>query len=203
MLLGLMNETFAILAGIGLAAACGFRIFLPLFIASLAVRAGVDGVAGFELASLLGDELAWVGNTPSIITLGVATALEIGAYYVPWLDNALDSIATPAAMVAGTLVAFALFPGGEHSLDWALAAIAGGGTAGLIQSGSVALRGASTATTGGLGNFAVSTLELLGSLIGSVLTIFLPMLAGGLALLLAGLVLVKIIKHLTRRRAEA
>ncbi|MCH7226112.1 DUF4126 domain-containing protein [Haloferula sp. A504] len=198
-----MNETFAILAGIGLAAACGFRIFLPLFIASMAVRAGIDGVAGFELASLLGEDLAWVGSTPAIITLGVATVLEIGGYYVPWLDNALDTIATPAALVAGTLVAFALFPGGNQAIDWALAAIAGGGTAGLIQSGSVALRGASTATTGGLGNFAVATLELLGSLLGSVLTIFLPMLAGGLALLLAFFVLVKVAKRLARRRAEA
>ena len=70
-----MNETLAILAGIGLAAACGFRIFLPLFLASLAVRSGIDGIGGFELASVVGDDLEWIGSTPALITLGVATAL--------------------------------------------------------------------------------------------------------------------------------
>ncbi len=199
-----MNETLAILAGIGLAAACGFRVFLPLFLASLAVRTGIDGVGGFELASLLGDDLQWIGGTPALITLGVATTLEIGAYYVPWIDNALDTIATPAAMIAGTLVAFALFPGtGGEGMDWALAAIAGGGTAGLIQSGSVLLRGASTATTGGLGNFAVATLELIGSVIVTALSVVLPLVAGGLALLLAFYVLVRHGRHLSRRRAAA
>lgn len=200
-----MNETLAILAGIGLAAACGFRVFLPLFLAGLAVRSGIDGIAGFELASILGDEHEWIASTPALIAFGVATALEIGAYYVPWIDNALDSIATPAAMIAGTLVAAAFFPGfgGEAYLDWIAAAIAGGGTAGVIQAGSVALRGASTATTAGLGNFAVSTFELLGSILASALAVFLPVLGGILALLLALFILGRFARLFRRRRAEA
>lgn len=199
-----MNETLAILAGIGLAAACGFRVFLPLFVAGIAVRAGIDGVGGFELASLLGEEVAWIGSTPALITLGVATVLEIGAYYIPWIDNALDTIATPAAVIAGTLVAFAFFPdSGGDSLDWALAAIAGGGTAGLIQSGTALVRGASSATTGGLGNFVIATLELVGSIIVSALSVVLPLVAGSLALLLAFFILLKIGRRLSRRKAEA
>lgn len=198
-----MDETLAVLAGIGLAAACGFRIFLPLFVASLAVRAGVDGVGGFELASLVGDDLAWVGTTPAIVTLGVATVLEIGAYYIPWVDNALDAIATPAAIIAGTLVAFALFPGTEGHLDWALAAIAGGGTAGLVQGASVLLRGASTATTAGLGNLAVSTFEMIGALVASALAILLPAVGGTLAIGLAIYAFVRLARRLSRRRRPA
>lgn len=199
-----MNETLAILAGVGLAAACGFRVFLPLFVAALAVRAGIDGVGGFEFATLLGDDLDWIGSTPALITLGVATVLEIGAYYVPWVDNALDTIATPAAILAGTLVAFSLFPGtGGTGLDWALAAIAGGGTAGLIQGASTLLRGTSTATTGGLGNFAVATFELLGSIAASVLAVVLPLVGGGLALLLAFFLLFRLGRRLVRRRSPA
>lgn len=199
-----MNETFAVLAGIGLAAACGFRVFLPLFIASVAVRLGVDGIGGFELASLLGEDLEWVGSPPAILAFGVATVLEIGAYYVPWIDNALDTVATPAAMIAGTFVAFAFFPGvgGEGYLDWILAAIAGGGTAGLIQGGSVAARGASTATTAGFGNFAIATLELIGSILVSALSIFIPLVAGGLALLLAFWILFQLLRFIIRRRAR-
>jgi hypothetical protein len=195
-----MNETLAILAGIGLAAACGFRVFLPLFLASLAVRAGIDGVGGFEIASLVGDDLEWVGSTPALITLGVATALEIGAYYVPWLDNALDTIATPTAVIAGTLAAFSLFPdSGAAGIDWSLAAIAGGGTAGIVQAGSVLLRGTSTATTGGLGNFAVATLELVGSILASALAVLLPLVGGGLAILLVFYLLLRLVQRLARR----
>lgn len=196
-----MNEFLAIFAGIGLAAACGFRVFLPLFLASVAVRAGIDGVGGFEFAALLGDELAWIGSTPAILTLGVATVVEIGAYYLPWIDNALDTIATPVAVIAGTLVAFAVFPGvGDGGVvDWALAALAGGGTAGLIQGSSVMLRGASSATTVGLGNFAVATLELLGAMLASVLAFLLPLVGGGLALLLVFFLLLRLGRGIGRR----
>ena len=123
---------------------------------------------------------------------------------MPWLDNALDTLATPAAVVAGTLVAFSLFPAsGGAGLDWSLAAIAGGGTAGLVQTGSVLLRGASTATTGGLGNFAVSTFELLGSILASVLAVLLPLVGGGLAILLVFYLLLKLARRLACRRRAA
>lgn len=181
-----MSEILAVLAGIGLAAACGFRIFLPLFMASLAIQTGVDGFGGFNLGSLLGDDLPWLGTMTATITFGVATVLEIGAYYVPWIDNALDTIATPTAMVAGTLMSFAFLPGvlDDSYLKWIAAAIVGGGTAGIIQSGTVALRGTSTATTGGLGNFLLSSVEAIVAIIASILSIFMPLIAGILAVIL-------------------
>ena len=92
-----MNEIIAIFAGVGLAAACGFRVFVPLFIASLAANSGMSASfsgGGFDVKALLGEH-HWLGSTPVTIALGVATVLEVGSYYIPWLDNALDSIATP------------------------------------------------------------------------------------------------------------
>ena len=182
-----MTELVAVLAGIGLAAACGFRVFLPLFIASLAIQTGIDGFGGFSLSDLHGDDMAWLGTTPVTIAFGVATALEIGAYYIPWLDNVLDTIATPAAMIAGTLVSFAFLPGvlDDSFVKWIAAAIVGGGTAGIVQGGSVALRGASSATTGGFGNWIVATAEAVGSVIAAILSVFLPLVAGVLGILLA------------------
>ena len=202
-----MSEVLAVLAGVGLAAACGFRIFLPLFVASLAIQTGVDGFGGFSLGGLVGDDLPWLGTFPVTVAFGVATVLEIGAYYVPWIDNALDTIATPTAMVAGTLMSFAFLPGvlDDSYLKWIAAAIVGGGTAGVIQSGTVALRGTSTATTGGLGNFLLSTVEAIVATVTSVLAVFLPLLAGLVALVITIYMIRKIlaIRRWLRSREEA
>src|SRR6185503_12680871 len=119
-----METVLSICVGIGLSAACGFRIFVPLLALSIAALSGhVHLSSGF----------AWIGTTPALIALSVATALEIAAYYVPWLDHALDTIATPAAVIAGTMTTAALVTDVSPFLKWTLAIIAGGGAAGLVQ----------------------------------------------------------------------
>ncbi len=154
--------------GVGLAAACGFRIFVPLLIVSLASHAGHISLAeGFE----------WLDSTPAIICLSVAVILEVGAYYIPWLDNLLDSIATPCAVIAGTLLAAAMISGMSPWLKWTLAVIAGGGAAGLVQTVTVAVRGASTAGTGGIATPVISTAELGGSAALGGLAVFAPVAA--------------------------
>lgn len=189
-----MNEGIAIFAGIGLAAACGLRVFLPWFVASLAVRYDFGGIGGFELGSLLGPEMEWLGSPTVALALGIATVVEIAGYYLPWIDNLLDTVATPLAVVAGTLIAFAFLPGGieDPAAKWFLSAITGGGTAGIVQAGTVILRGASSAATGGLGNPAVSTAEAGGSTAASLLAVFFPLIAGALAIALAALILIKL-----------
>ncbi|MCM8528323.1 MAG: DUF4126 domain-containing protein [Lentisphaeraceae bacterium] len=163
-----MESLLAICVGIGLSAACGFRIFVPLLGLSIAANAGqLELASGFE----------WIGSPIAITAFAVATILEIGAYYVPWLDNLLDSITTPAAIVAGTILTGSMTGEMTPFLKWAVAIIAGGGTAGAIQSASVVLRGASTATTGGTGNAVVSTGELAGAATVTFLAIFIPALA--------------------------
>jgi hypothetical protein len=151
--------------GIGLAAACGFRIFVPFLVMSVAAQAGY-----LQLA----DGWEWIGSTPALVAFGVAAVLEVVAYYVPWLDNLLDTVATPAAVVAGVVATAATISGMSPFLTWTLAAIAGGGAAGLIQSGTVLLRSMSSVSTLGVGNFAVSTGELAGSVALSVLAFVLP-----------------------------
>jgi len=146
-----MEELLSICVGIGLAAACGFRVFVPLLIVSIAAVTG---------HLTLAPSFQWMGTYPALITFSVATVLEVAGYYVPWVDHILDTAATPAAVVAGTIVSASVFTDISPFLKWTLAAIAGGGAAGIIQTGTVLTRAASTATTGGLANALVATGEL-------------------------------------------
>jgi len=199
-----MNEVLAVFAGIGLAAACGFRVFVPLFIASLAANTGVDVFGNFDFATILGENFHWLGSTPVTIALGVATVLEIGSYYIPWLDNALDSIATPAAVIAGTFITGAVMPDfmGDGSFKWILSTIAGGGSAAMVQGATVITRGASTATTGGLGNPAVSTAELGGSILTAVLAVLIPVVAAILVIALLYFCIRTIVRFFRRRTEQ-
>ena len=185
-----MNEIMAIFIGVGLAAACGFRVFVPLFITSLMASGNVDLFGEVDVQAMLGDQ-DWLANPWVTLALGIATVLEVGSYYIPWLDNALDAVATPAAVVAGTFITGAMMPEmmGDGSLKWIAATIAGGGTSGLFQGASVIVRGTSTATTGGIGNPVVSTAELGGSVLTAFLAIIVPILGAALVLILMYFVL--------------
>jgi len=184
-----MQGIMAVFTGIGLSATCGFRIFVPLLGISLASQAGYLHLApGFE----------WIGSWPAALAFGVAMTLEIGAYYIPWLDNPLDSAATPAAVVAGTIVTASMIGDMSPFLRWTLAAIAGGGVAGVIQGSSVLARGLSTAATGGTGNPLVSTGELVSSILGTVLSIMLPIFAIALVVL----IMILILRRIDKKRAR-
>ncbi len=159
---------FSILIGIGLAASVGFRVFVPLFALSIAAHYNVIP---------LNESWAWVGSNTAIITLGIATIVEIGAYFIPWLDNLLDTIAVPLAAIAGTAVMVSTVAGLDPVMTWALAIIAGGGTATAIQTSSAATRATSTVTTGGIANPLVATVETGTSIAMSALSIFVPILA--------------------------
>src|SRR6266404_3447521 len=163
-----METVLSLLVGIGLSAACGFRVFVPLLIVSISAMSGHLVLApGFE----------WLGSLPALIAFSVATCLEIAGYYVPWVDHLLDTIATPAAIVAGTLITASMVTDMSPFLRWTLAAIAGGGAAGVVQGTTVLTRGASFITTGGLGNPIFATIELGGAVFTSVLAIVAPLFA--------------------------
>jgi len=163
--------------GIALAAACGLRVFLPLFVASVFAHFDVGGVG-------LRDGFGWIAEWPALIALGVATVSELLAYYIPFVDHLLDMLAVPLSTVAGTLVAMSTFVDLPPVLSWGLALIAGGGLAGLISAGTATARVASTVKTAGLGNPVVATVETGGALVLSLLAWFLPLLAISLVLLL-------------------
>src|SRR6267142_2150432 len=138
-----MQTLMSICLGIGLSAACGFRVFVPLLLMSIASLSGHLPLAhGFE----------WIGSYPALVAFSVATCLEIAGYYIPCVDNLLDTIATPAAILAGTLVTASMVADVTPLLKWTLAIIAGGGAAGIVQGTTMVARGASSAGTGGLAN---------------------------------------------------
>ncbi len=187
-----MIETLLSLCiGVGLSAACGFRVFVPLLVMSIASLMGwFEPMKGFE----------WLAIPSVCVGLAVATVCEIGAYYIPWVDNALDTIATPAAMVAGTLTTMAVSSGEMSQFaSWAAAIIVGGGTATAVQMGTVAVRGLSTATTGGIANPVVSTGEWIGAIVVSILSLIVPVLV-----VIVGILLVVIaIRWIKRKRQES
>ena len=161
-----MTETIiSIFLGIGLAASVGFRVFLPLFALSLA--------SYFNLWEL-NVSWQWIGSLTAVITLGVATLVEIGTYYTPFVDNLLDSIAIPLATIAGTAVMVSTVADLSPVTTWALAIIAGGGTAATIKSASGATRLTSSVSTAGFGNPIVTTIETGSSIVMTILSLFLP-----------------------------
>ncbi|OBX25040.1 uncharacterized protein DUF4126 [Gelidibacter algens] len=163
-----METIISICLGIGLAASVGFRVFLPLFALSLASYFNV-----WELNS----SWLWVGSLTAVIIFGVATIIEILGYYIPLVDNLLDTIAIPLAAVAGTAVMMSTVSDLSPVITWALAIIAGGGTAATIKSAAGSSRITSTVTTAGFGNPLVSTIETGTSIIMSIFSIFLPIIA--------------------------
>ncbi|WP_163515057.1 DUF4126 domain-containing protein [Gelidibacter japonicus] len=172
----MMTETIiSICLGIGLAASVGFRVFLPLFVLSLA--------SYFEVWELNASWL-WIGSLTAVITFGVATLIEILAYYIPFVDNLLDTIAIPLATIAGTAVMVSTVADLNPVISWALAIIAGGGTAAAIKSTATASRATSTVSTAGFGNPLISTVETGASLIISIFSIFLPIFAFVLVVLI-------------------
>ena len=170
-----MSELLGIFIGIGLSATCGFRVFVPLLGMSIAYHAdALSFSSGFE----------WIGSWPATVAFAIAMVIEIAGYYIPWVDNLLDTIATPTAIVAGIIATASMVGDVSPFLRWSLAIIAGGGIAGIIQGSSVLVRGASTASTAGLANPAVSTGELVASILGTLISILLPTVAFILVVLL-------------------
>lgn len=163
--------------GLGLAASVGFRVFLPLLGLSLATYFDVVPVD---------ESFGWVGSFPAMITLAAATLLETLAYFIPWFDNLLDTIALPTATVAGTAVMASTLVELDPLWQWALAIIAGGGTAGIVKGVSANTRLASTATTGGIANPVIASAETAASAGLSALSVFLWPIA---AVLVIGLLI--------------
>ena len=188
-----METVIMIIVGIGLSAACGFRIFVPLLVMNLASLNGYLQLApGFE----------WIGGTPATIIFATATVVEIFAYYIPWLDNILDAVTTPAAMVAGVVATASVLTDVSPLLKWTLAIIAGGGAATIVQGATSTLRLKSSALTGGIGNPVVATGEWIGAILTALLAILVPVICLVLLLLLVIFVMRKAGRLFFGRRTQ-
>lgn len=178
--------------GICLSAACGLRVFVPLVITSLA------GLSGWLP---LGEGFQWLATWPALTVFAVATVVEVLAYQVPVLDHALDALAGPAAVIAGTLLAASQLEALDPLTRWTLALIAGGGAAGLVRGTTAATRAITGLGTGGLGNPVLAAAETVGSAATALGTLWLPAL--GLALVVGGGTLAGVVLLRRRRRSEA
>lgn len=170
-----MEWMIGCVVGVGLAAAAGFRLFVPLLGLSLAYTLNwMEPSASFH----------WLDSWIAVTALGVATIVEIGAFYIPWLDHLLDLAVAPLAVVAGTLLMASSMGDSSPALQWGLSIVAGGGVAAAVQAGTTAARGVSGVATGGLANPIVSTFELLASVAMTLLALLVPLLALGLFVVL-------------------
>lgn len=188
-----IETILSIFLGIGLSASVGFRVFLPLFALSLASYFGKWD---------LNESWLWIGSSTAVITLGIATLVEIVAYYIPVVDNFLDTIAIPLATIAGTAIMVSTVVDLSPVITWALAIIAGGGTAAAVKSSASATRLGSTVSTAGFGNPIVSTIETGASIVMSIISIFLPILAIILVLLIFYMVY-KLYKKIRPNRSKS
>ena len=178
-----MEAILSVLVGVALSATCGFRVFVPLLAVNIGTRAkDADGQPLIELAP----GFDWLSSDIAMMVFLVATIFEIGGYYIPWIDNLLDSVASPAAIVAGTLITASFITGMDPWLQWLLGLIAGGSAAAAVQATTVVTRASSSVTTGGLGNPVVSSVETTGAFLGSALSILAAPFAVGIFVLLLG-----------------
>lgn len=168
-----LNTLIEIMLGISLSAASGFRVFVPLLVLSTAAVFGHLN---------LPTDFNWAETPQALAVLAAACVLEVGGYYIPWFDHFLDIVATPAAIIAGTIVTGSLAPDMNPVWQWTLAIVVGGGTAGLTKGLMNFFRLTSTAASGGLTNPILSTIELVLATALSVLAVTLPLVAGVLVL---------------------
>jgi hypothetical protein len=163
-----MELFLSICLGIGLSASCGLRIFLPMLVANIAAMNGWISP---------GESFQWLASWPAFFALITASTLEIMGYYIPFIDNLLDTIATPVSILAGTILTTSFIQIDSPILHWGLGIIVGGGTAGVVQASTGLLRLFSSKTTLGFGNPVVSTAENVASFGLSGIAVFLPFIA--------------------------
>ncbi len=167
-----MEIAIGVFLGLGLAASCGFRVFVPLLITNIGSLLDLVHLShGFE----------WMGTWPAFAIFLTATIAEICAYYIPWLDNALDTVSVPLAAAAGTLLSVSFMTELPPMVQWTLGIIVGGGTAAIVKTAAGATRLGSSASTGGFANWLVATFEHIASFVMSILSYLLPVIMGILA----------------------
>jgi hypothetical protein len=179
----LLDTLIEFMLAISLSSAAGFRVFVPLLaLGAAAVLGHVDLPTSFD----------WLENPQALGLFAIAAILEILGYAIPWFDHVLDIVATPAAILAGTVMTASLAPEMDPLVKWTLALVAGGGTAGLTKAVMNLLRGTSTAATGGLANPIFAALELLIAVTLSALAVTLPIAAGIVVMGISGFLVYKL-----------
>ena len=165
----------SIAAGICLSAACGLKIFVPPLAMGLASKTGL---------LTLPTQTEWLGTWPAITVLTFALLFEFIAFCIPVFGNFLDLIATPLAIVTGTLLMKSQIVELSPVVSWTLA-IAGGGTAsGIVQFVTAMIRAGTSAFTAGTSNIFFAIFELFTAVFIAILTLLAPLLCLAIVLIL-------------------
>lgn len=166
-----LRLTLEILTGIGLAAACGLRAFLPMLAMGGLQRAGF-------LA--LGSHFEWLGSTPALVAFGTAVVVEVLGDKFPVLDHALDSVGIVVKPLAGAILASAAIVDMDPWLSAALGLITGASVTGAVHVAKSGVRVVSTSLTGGLANPVISTVEDVLGIVLTAIAIVAPFLVLGM-----------------------
>lgn len=130
---------------------------------------------------MLGPEFDVLASWPVLIVAGVLVVVEIVADKVPAVDHVWDAVHT-FIRAPGAMVVIAILMQGENVTWQVLAVLVAGGVSFVAHSGKATARVASTKATATVANAAVSVLEDVLVVAGSLLAVFYPVVLGALVL---------------------
>ncbi len=187
------NWIYAALLGLSLAASTGLNTFLPLTILALSAHFKV-----LDANTLLNGHFAWIASPAALAALGLATTVEIVGDKIPAVDHALDVFGTFARPAVGAFATASVFTHADPAMA-ALAGIALGAPVAFgFHAAKAGTRAASTATTMGIGNPILSTLEDFAAMGMTLIGLAFPWLVP--VVLLAALLVMWRLFHLVKKR---
>ena len=153
--------------GLALAATCGLRAFLPLFVVSLLSHLGhIELSDGFE----------WMSSTSAVAGLGAAVLLELLADKIPVVDHVLDTVAVIVKPLAAMIAAASVMTELDPMLSTVVGLVLGGTMAQGVHLVKAKLRLLSSALTATVANPFLSIIEDVLALMATILAFLLPVL---------------------------
>lgn len=163
----MIESLTSVFTAFGLSTAAGLNAYLPLLIVALLAR----------FTNLINLREPWdvLASWPVIAVLAVLLVVELVADKVPVVDHANDVIQTVVRPASGAIL-FAANSNLVSDVSPVLAVILGILAAGTMHTAKASFRPVVTATTGGLGNPVVSTVEDIASGLLTFMAILLPLI---------------------------
>lgn len=183
-----MDTALALMMGLSLAAVCGLRAFLPLFVAS-----GLAHLGKVELS----ESFSWLAELPALIAFGTAVFFEILADKLPGVDHLLDLTGTIVKPTAATIVMSSMIVDFDPLVGVVLSLLSGGVVAGGLHVLKAKARLMSSAFTGTFANPVLSLIEDVAAFFGALLAWLFPLLG-----LLALTMLIIVLYRYFRRRKQ-
>lgn len=156
------------LTSVGLGAGAGINAYATLLVFGLLAR--------WQPAMFHDDLAHFFARTPVLIVIGVLYAIEFVADKIPAVDHLWDVIHTFIRPAAGAVVAWAAVSNDIPRGAVIVASIVAGSVALGAHATKATLRGASTLTTGGLGNPVLSLIEDVFAFATAAIAVVLPWL---------------------------